>query len=201
VTVLASSAGLPLPMAPILLVAGSVAAAEGLNVATLFLLVVTCSVAGDCLDYYVGRRLGHLFLQRIQKKRPSAVWSVSWVTIEQYFARWSGISIFLSRCVFTPFGSVVSILAGVGNYPFRRFLIFAVAGEIISAAIFLGLGYTFGANWPSIWDDVDGLPGILTFAALGLLLIFAGLKRLLATHHHGRGVGPGPKDARRPNRA
>jgi membrane-associated protein len=53
--VLVSSLGVPLPAMPVLLVSGSLAAVEGLNLELLFVLVTSCSVAGDSVDYLIGR--------------------------------------------------------------------------------------------------------------------------------------------------
>src|SRR4051794_30474260 len=62
-----SSAGAPLPMSAILLLSGSLAAVGSLNVLLLFALVTGTSVAGDCVDFYLGRRLGPTAMHRLNR--------------------------------------------------------------------------------------------------------------------------------------
>jgi membrane protein DedA with SNARE-associated domain len=175
-TVLVSSLGVPLPVLPILLVAGSMAAVESLDLVGLIVVVTACSVAGDVLGYWVGRLVGETVLQQLAQRSP---WTGrSRLTLQRYFTRWSGLSIFLTRWLLTPFGSLTNLVAGLSNYPLHRFLLFDLAGEAIGAVLFLGLGYLFGVNWRTLWEDVDGLPGVLTVGALGLILLAIGLRRL-----------------------
>jgi membrane-associated protein len=179
-TVLVSSAGAPLPLTPVILVAGSLAAADSLNLALLFLLVASCSILGDTVDYALGRYLDRTIVARLASKTARA--RASTAAVRRYFRRWSGLTIFLTRWLFTPFSSVVSVLAGLGRFPLRRFLLFDVPGQMLSAALFLGLGYVFGVDAPKIWEYFDGIPGIVACAAVGLLLTLLGARHLLRGH-------------------
>ena len=198
VAVLVSSIGLPLPAALILLISGSVVAVEGLNPVPLFLFVTGCSVAGDSVDYFLGRKLGSLIVDRPGRR-------FSWLkkagtTLQQSFVRWSGLSVFLTRWLFTPFSSAVSLFAGVSRYPFHRFLLFALAGEAISSALFLGLGYAFGVNGRYLWNYFDGLPGIIASGVAGVLLVGIGTRRLLHRRQSDPATQPTLEESSHPRR-
>lgn len=173
-----SSAGAPLPMSAILLLAGSLAAVGSLNVYLLFFIVAATSVAGDCLDYYVGRRFGPAALEQVA--RLPFVSDAALKRGQALLARWAGAGIFLSRWLFTPAGSVISLLAGVSGYRLRAFLLLDVAGELLAAGLWLGAGYAFGANWQQILSYVGGIPGEATAVVLGLALVALALRRLLS---------------------
>ncbi len=175
--VLASSAGVPLPTSLILIIAGSVAALDGVNPVSLFLLVTASSVAGDSIGYGVGRALGGVFLDKTES-RWGSLGSVSG-QLQRYFRPWSGLTVFLTRWLFTPFSSAVNLLSGISRYPFRRFLTFAAAGEAISSGLFLGAGYVVGVNSTYVWDYFDGLPGIVAIGSLGLVLTVIGMRQLV----------------------
>ena len=175
VTSFVSSAGAPLPSTAVLLVSGALAAAGSLNLFALVLLATACSTGGDILDYYAGKSFGVAVLQGLGNRSPAAQQTTA--KAQHYFRRWSGIAVFLSRWLFTPFGSVVNVAAGVAGYPIKRFLLFDVLGEAMASVLFVGLGYVFGANWPYIWQYLDGLPGILVGVSLGLGLIVIGARK------------------------
>jgi membrane-associated protein len=172
----ASSAGVPLPMTALLLLSGSIAAVGGLNLFLLIFLVAACGVAGDVLDFYIGRHAGGAALSQLAARglinEDAAKRAQAWLT------RYSGIGIFLSRWLLTPISSIVSVLAGVGRYPVRRFLVADVSGELLGAALYLGLGYAVGESWPEIWGFLSSVPGLATAGALGLALIGLGIERL-----------------------
>jgi membrane-associated protein len=173
----ASSAGVPLPMTALLLLAGSMAAVGSLQLAALVPLVAACGVAGDLVDYYAGRRVGNLATTRIAGR--GFLESGAVTRAQQLLARWSGAGIFLSRWLFTPIGSLVSVLAGIAHYPLRKFLIAAAVGELVSAALYLGVGYAVGESWPEIWSFLSSVPGLATATVAGLALVGAGVARLL----------------------
>ena len=180
VVILASSIGAPLPAALVILVAGSLAAVGGVSPLPLFLLITASSVAGDSIGYLLGQTFGNLFFAGRQKK-PGWLLGVGART-STAFERWSGLTVFLTRWLFTPFSSAVNLLAGVSRYPFRRFRLFAMPGEALSAALFLAMGYAFGVNARYLWDYFDGLAGIITSGVVGLVLVGIGVRWLRRSH-------------------
>ena len=56
------------------------------------------------------------------------------------------MSIFLTRFLITGIAVPVNLLAGTGNFPFKRFLMYDLAGEAIWIFGYGGLGYLFGTT-------------------------------------------------------
>jgi len=171
-----SSAGIPLPMAAILLLAGSLTTAGMMSLLPLILIVTACGIAGDLLDFYLGRRAVGLASARIGGW--NLVDSRAAMGAQRFLSRYSGMAIFLSRWLFTPIASVVSLLAGFSGYPFRKFLVADIAGDLFGATLYLTAGGAIGAAWPEISSFLSSIPGLVTATILGLALIGLGIQRL-----------------------
>jgi membrane-associated protein len=174
--VFASSAGVPLPGVAIVLVTGSLAASGNQNMLLLFALVTACSVAGDLVDYFLGKKIGNVLIDHVTKRSEFSKKSV--LKAQKFFAEWSGMSVFLTRWLLPPLGPTVSVIAGITDYPLRRFVFFDITGQMISSILFLGLGYAFSVNWPTIWSFLNGAAGIGVGLIVGLTLIVVGLRRI-----------------------
>jgi membrane-associated protein len=156
--------GIPLPNTLILLAAGAFAALGNFNFAVLLVVAVSAFVAGDNGSYWIGRRWGSRLLAwlegRLVKPR----------TIERsrlYFHRLGGWAIFFSRFLLSALGGEINLLAGAELYPYRRFLVYDIAGETLGALLPLGLGYIFGASWVAVGDML----GSLSFFVFTLLIV------------------------------
>jgi membrane-associated protein len=77
------------------------------------------------------------------------------------------------RFLFSAFGGVINLVAGSDRYPYRRFLLYDIAGETLGAIILLLLGYLFGASWEAI-GDLLGATSTLVLA-LFLVIVFTSL--------------------------
>ncbi len=158
--------GIPLPNTLVLLAAGAFAALGNFNFALLLVVAVSAFVAGDNSSYWVGRRWGSRLLAwlegRLLKPR----------TVEHsriYFHRLGGWAIFFSRFLVSALGGAINLLAGTELYPYRRFLVYDIAGETLGALLPLGLGYIFGASWVAVGDML----GSLSLFVLTLLIVLA----------------------------
>lgn len=143
--------GAPLPTSLVLLAAGAFAALGDFNIFLLVAVASSASICGDNCGYLLGYKIGHRLFVWLGKKR--RVRFISPQTLErsqEYFRQHGAWAILLSRCVLTPFGGTINILAGAERYPYRRFLIYDISGEIIGAALPLTLGYIFGVSWEAI---------------------------------------------------
>ncbi|HUD44767.1 MAG TPA: VTT domain-containing protein [Patescibacteria group bacterium] len=173
-SVVISSIGFPFPTPIILLAAGALAALGELNFYVLFFIVLCCSVLGDITDYWLGAKLGYAILRRFNKHKSSMK---LFGKGRKYFFRWSGITIFLTRWLFSIIASVISLLAGTTGYPFGKFLLFDIPGQIISAFVFLGLGYLFSSEWQNIWTYVQSVSLLMSGILVGTILIIFGIKQ------------------------
>jgi membrane-associated protein len=161
-----------LPGDSLLFGVGALAAVGGsgrLPVGGIYLLLVAAAVAGNTLNYAVGRLVGrkafsgsHRFFRLEYLQRTQA-----------YFELHGGITVLLSRFMpilrtFAPF------VAGIGRMPYLRFQLFNVGGALSWVALFLVGGYAFG-NLPWVKDHF-GLVTLMVVAASLLPLLAVALR-------------------------
>jgi membrane-associated protein len=145
-----------------------------LNVGWVFLLLAAAAIAGNSLNYEIGRRLG----QRAFSGRYRFFKLSHLQRTQAYFVRHGGLAVLLSRFMpiirtFAPF------VAGVGRMPAARFLAYNLAGAVTWVLLFIWGGYLFG-NIPLVKNHF----GVVTIAIIAAsLLPVAGLlfKRRSAT--------------------
>ncbi len=183
VSIFIAAVGLPLPIALVLLAAGAFAALGDFNLVVLTLISISASVAGDSLGYAIGRLWGSkgadwLDHSKLGKRflKPDSV-----ARSRLYFKKRGGWAIFFSRFLVAALGGVVNLLAGTELYPYRYFLLFDIAGEVLGALIPLLLGFAFGASWEAVGDII----GTFSLLILGLLIVIYLFIRLL---RYARGV-------------
>jgi membrane-associated protein len=163
-----ASVGVPLPIGLVLLAAGAFASLGDFNIILLAIIAIGAAVCGDCTGYFIGHLWGTKVLDRLEHAQ------VRWIITAQavsrsraYFGQYGGWAIFLSRFLVSALGGIINVLAGADPYPFRRFLLYDVFGEMIGAVSSLVLGYFVGASWEALGDLLGGLSGLL----VGLLVI------------------------------
>lgn len=132
--------GLVVPGETFVLAAGALAARGHLAVGWLMLAVIAGGVVGDSIGYGAGQHFGgcrdHGLLAR--------VWSCRRMTrVRAFLDRHGAPTIFLARFVgflrpLAPFA------AGAVRMPYRRFLVYNVAGAIVWATATLAAGYFLG---------------------------------------------------------
>lgn len=156
--------GVPLPATMLLLAAGAFARQGVLEPATSAATGVAAAVAGDMGCYLAGRLMG----QRLPMSwRTGPVWQRAADT----FARQGAWAVLLTRFLLTPLALPVNLLAGSTRYPWHRFLLPVLVGELVWVALFGGLGYVFADRWEWVSAWVEDSAGLL----LGGLLAAAGL--------------------------
>ena len=129
-----------LPGDSLLFVAGTIAAAGALNVHALVLLLIAAAIAGDSLNYAIGRYLG----PRVFRFDDSRFFKRAYVDrTHAFFERHGGKAIIIARFVpivrtYAPF------VAGIGAMRYRRFLMFNVIGALLWVALLAYAGFFFG---------------------------------------------------------
>lgn len=168
--------GLPLPVSVCLVAAGAFAQSGTLNIFVLLPLVTLTAVIGDVIEYWLGRKYGQLIFRKLKFLNRNNSFNIQ--NVDDFFIKWGGIGVFLTRWLITPIAIPVNILAGSGKYQFRKFIGISILGEIIWAFMYLSLGYVFGSNWVSLIEFVNETPYFLVLAAAGFGLLFLGFKSL-----------------------
>ncbi len=160
--------GAPLPISLLLLSMGAFAALGDFNIYLLILTASSASVCGDSCGYLLGRQIGRGIITWLSKKRRLNFISPQVLERSQiYFQQRGAWAILLSRCVIPAFGGSINIVAGAERYPYPRFLIYDIGGEIVGAMIPLLLGYVFGVSW----EAVGTLLTTISLFVLALLIV------------------------------
>ena len=163
--------GAPFPGTLIIVAVGAFCRQGFLSWPITGLVAYICVVLGDSLSYSMGYYARESILRRFSA-------SPQWNRAERSFQNWGGMSIFLTRFLITGIAVPVNLLAGTGRFPFKRFLMYDLAGEAIWVFGYGGLGYLFGTQWEVVSDFISNFGGLM----LGLLVLVAGFllaRRLL----------------------
>ncbi|MGA3023848.1 MAG: DedA family protein [Bryobacteraceae bacterium] len=158
----AASVGLPLPVALLLIVTGSLIAQGVMDAWWAIGLACAGSVAGDLTGYAVGRWGGGRLLQRFSRLLGGEE------RLNRAKARvrsWGWAGVFFTRWLLTPLGPWVNLASGISRYPWGRFVLWDVLGECLCVLIYVTLGQIFSDRVMSL----DSLLGELTWATVALL--------------------------------
>ncbi|WP_126976573.1 DedA family protein [Frigidibacter oleivorans] len=160
---------LPVPASLAMLTAGGLAAAGQLPVGTVAASALAGAVLGDQAGYWAGRRFGAPLLARLSRRRGRAALILR---AEAWLLSHGAGAVFFSRWLLSPLGPWVNLATGAGGFGWRRFTLWAVTGEAVWVALYVGLGHLAADSLPRARAAVGQ-----TFLALGLL---AGLALLAA---------------------
>jgi membrane-associated protein len=138
--------GFFLPGDSLLITAGLVAAAGGLDIWWLNVLLSVAAIVGDSVGYAIGYRTG----PRIFTREDSRWFNrAHLVRTREFYERHGGKTIVLAR--FIPIiRTFAPVVAGVGQMEYRRFLAYNVLGGIGWVASMTWAGYLLGQVIPDI---------------------------------------------------
>jgi membrane-associated protein len=128
-----------LPGDSLLFAAGTFAARGSFDVYLLAVLLIVAAIAGDNVNYWVGRKLGIKLFDRFNKLLKKEYLEKT----HKFYEKHGGKTIILARFfpiirTFSPF------VAGLGKMEYSRFVLNDVAGGIIWISVFVFGGYFFG---------------------------------------------------------
>jgi membrane-associated protein len=166
---LVASIGLPLPSSLLLLAAGSLAEQGDFDPVLAFVAAVTAAIAGDQIGYFIGRWGGRHVVGRIAAKL-GATDKVD--KAEAFARRWAGAGIFFTRWLVGALGPWINITSGMSDYPWSRFIVWDVAGELLWVALYGGLGYVFSDRIQAIAELLANLSWAIVGIALTGFLAF-----------------------------
>lgn len=151
-----------LPGDSLLFVAGALAAAGGMNVHLMVLLLIVAAILGDAVNYSVGRYFGpkifHYEGSRILNPRHLE-------KTHAFYERHGGKTIIIARFIpiirtYAPF------VAGIATMPYPRFAMFNVVGAVVWVTSLSYAGFFFG-NMPWVKSNLSLV--IITIIILSIL--------------------------------
>lgn len=158
-----------LPGDSLLFGVGALAAIDGspLSIAWLFVLLGLAALAGNTVNYAIGRALGRRALEgHYRFIRRSYL-----LRTHDFFVRYGGVTILLSRFMpivrtFAPF------IAGIGRMPYHRFQAWNALGGAAWVGLFLFGGFGFG-NVPWVKSHFSVVTLMIVAISLLPMLIVA----------------------------
>ena len=168
-TLLEASAmvGLVVPGEAALLVGGFLASQGKASVWVMMAVGAVGAVVGDSIGYEIGRHLGPT-LRRSRLGR--WVGDERWDRAEGYLAHHGGRAVFFGRFVGV-LRAMVPTLAGLSRMPYRTFLPWNVAGELVWGPGFVLLGYAAGGSYHKVAEWAGRASAVL----LGLVFLVVAL--------------------------
>ena len=150
---LAARVGLPVPAAPLLVVAGGLSAAGQLSAVAAVASAVLANVAGDAVWFWGGRRYGYRVMRLLCRLSLSPDSCVR--QSELLISRWGGTSLVAAK--FVPGVSVVAApMAGALGMPWLRFLGFELVAAAAWTLPYLWLGRLFSGQIERILNAMAG---------------------------------------------
>jgi membrane-associated protein len=149
--------GFFLPGDSLLITAGIVAAAGGLNVWWLNLLLIVAAITGDSVGYAIGVRLG----PRLFTRPRSLLFNPRHIERTRvFYARHGPKTIVIAR--FVPIvRTFAPVVAGVGQMEYRRFIFYNVAGGIGWVTSMIWAGYVLGRAIPNLGSYIHLVVGVV----------------------------------------
>lgn len=157
-----------LPGDSLLFLAGTVVASAGLNVHGLVFVLALAAIAGDSVNYSIGRYIGPRAFQRRDSR---------WLRQEhlrrtqQFYDKYGGVTIIIGRFIpiirtFAPF------LAGVAGMRYARFIAYNIIGGVLWIGSLVYAGYLFG-NIPWVKENLSMIVvGIVAVSLIPVMLTF-----------------------------
>lgn len=137
-----------LPGDSLLFVAGTLAAAGGMDIVLLMVLLCIAAIIGDSVNYAIGKHVGDRMVRSGRFIRQEHI-----DRTHAFYEKYGGKTIVIARFVpivrtFAPF------VAGIGKMDYGRFLLFNVTGGILWVVSLTAAGYFFG-NLPIVKDNLS----------------------------------------------
>ena len=168
----AARVGLPVPAAPLLVVAGGLAAVGDLSWPVALAVAILANLLGDAVWFQAGRAYGHRVMKllcRISLSPDSCVRQS-----ESLIHRWGGSALVAAK--FLPGISVVAApMAGALGMTLTRFLAFDVLAGALWSGVFLALGLLLSEQIQQVLEILANA-GLVALLAL-LLVIVAAIAR------------------------
>ncbi|GAB1577805.1 MULTISPECIES: VTT domain-containing protein [Bordetella] len=165
-----------LPGDSLLFIAGAFGATGSLDPVLLGLLLIVAAIAGNTVNYAVGRYIGpRVFTMNVRFLDRAAL-----LRTHLFYEKHGGKTIVLSR--FLPvFRTFAPFVAGVAEMNLLRFQLFNVAGAVLWVAGLIIAGYFFG-NIPLVKEHLNtivlvGLAAAIVPVVLGALIKLARSRR------------------------
>ena len=167
-----------LPGDSLLFATGALAATGALDVRVATVLVIIAAIAGDAVNYSIGRSAGARIIHLANTDPRWGRWiNPAYVArAHEFFERHGGKAIVLGR--FMPIvRTFVPFVAGVAEMSYPAFALYNITGGVVWVGICIGAGYVFG-NVPIVKENFSLVAiGIVIVSVLPMVIEFIRYRR------------------------
>src|SRR6266550_101438 len=165
--ILVCSVGIPFPISLMLVAAGSFVEQGEMKLWQVIAAASLAAVLGDQIGYGLSRWGGRGLVDRLGRKLgvENRIKEAEALT-----KRWSGAGIFFSRWLITALGPWVNVASGIAGYPWRRFLVLDVLGEVLWVILYVYIGYAFSNRVQVIAEILGNLTWVIVGLIVALIL-------------------------------
>jgi membrane-associated protein len=167
-----------LPGDSLLFATGAIAAGGALDVRLATIVVLVAAIAGDAVNYAIGRSVGHriIHLARTDPRWGRWVKPAYIARAHDFFERHGGKAIVLAR--FVPIvRTFVPFVAGVAEMSYPAFALYNVTGAAAWVGLCIGAGHLFG-NVPVVKENFSLVAiGIVIVSLLPMVFEFVRYRR------------------------
>jgi membrane-associated protein len=161
------SVGIPFPVSLMLVAAGSFVQQGDMKLWQVIVVASVAAIAGDQVAYCLARWGGRSLIGRVSR---SIGVEAQIKQAEALTRRWSGAGIFLSRWLVTALGPWVNVTSGIAGYPWRRFLLWDVLGEVLWVVLYVTLGYVFSDRVQAMAEILGNLAWVVVGLIVAVIL-------------------------------
>jgi membrane protein DedA with SNARE-associated domain len=162
-----AAAGIPLPISMMLVAAGSFVELGEMKLWQVIVVASAGAVAGDQIGYALGRWGGHRVVGRIKRKKNAAQRIKQ---AEAFANRWGAAGIFFTRWLITPLGPWLNLTCGMARYPWPRFFLWDVLGEVLWVALYVMLGKFFSDRVQALVEILGSLAWVIVGLIVAVIL-------------------------------
>jgi membrane-associated protein len=136
----------------------------------LYAALTFADIIGDIVWYCVGRFWGRPFIKKFGRFFSITEEALEKATI--LFHKHHNKILFISKITMGfGFALVTLITAGIAKIPFKKYLTFNIAGQLIWTAMLLGIGYLFGNIYTSIDKGFREI-ALVAFIIMAIIVVY-----------------------------
>jgi membrane-associated protein len=167
-----AAVGIPLPISMMLVAAGSFVELGEMKLWQVIVVASAGAALGDQIGYALGRWGGHRVVERIKHRRNGAA---KIAQAEAFTKQWGAAGIFFTRWLITPLGPWLNLTSGMAGYPWPRFFLWDVLGEVLWVVLYVMLGKFFSDRVQALVEILGNLAwvivGLIAVVILGWKLL------------------------------
>jgi membrane protein DedA with SNARE-associated domain len=162
-----SCLALPFPASILMMTAGGFVAAGDLVLVNTVAAAAAGGIAGDQVGFWAGRKIGTPLLNRLRR---DPVRDKLLSRAVAMLKKKGVAAVFLTRWLFSPLGPWVNLVTGATGFRWYLFTAAGVAGELVWAGLYVGMGYVFAGNIQAASDMLGSILGLLAGGAAVMVL-------------------------------